>query len=97
MIRPLSLALILGLAACAQPDDGNPVKGGDELSPFVGEPVNRATSGLSRAGYRIVGEEEGSQYWLNPRSGGCARTRFASGRLITVVQLPREACQTVSR
>lgn len=98
MTRLTLLALIAGLAACAQPEVGSPVAGGDELSPFVGEPITRASDGITRAGYRSVGDDDdGAAYWLNARSGACARVRFGSGRLLSVVQLPRAACQTVSR
>lgn len=98
MIRLTVLALFVGLTACAQPDIRRPVAGGDELSPFVGEPIARAADGITRAGYRSVGDDDdGAAYWLNARSGACARVRFGSGRLLSVVQLPRAACQTVSR
>jgi hypothetical protein len=93
MTRLTVLALLASLAACAQPQNAALVNGGDELSPFVGEPIDRASDGITRTGYRVVrDDEDGAAYWLNARSGACARLRFGSGRLLSVVQLPRTAC-----
>ena len=93
-MRPLALLVLCLAAACAPKveDDGNPVKGGDELSPLVGTNIVQAEAGLRRAGYREAGTEGDAILYSNWRTGACARIRSEQGILITVVQLPEEVC-----